>query len=101
MTGGPPTAVPGRGLVTPAPRAEPAASRPAAEGTDEPTVMALAVERVQAAGATHVHQVWLPPLETRIPLGRLLPLLAPHSDRGVQALGRHRLSSIPAPLAVS
>src|SRR5262245_32321719 len=94
------SALPARGLVAFSAPHEPVAPPAAAEDGDEPTVMALAVERVRATGTAHVHQVWLPPLQVQVPLGRLLPLLAAHQGRGLQALGGPGLGSMRAPLGV-
>ena len=51
------------------------------------TEMAVVVDRVGATGTAPVHQVWLPPLPPEVGLDRLLPPLARHSARGLQAQG--------------
>ena len=96
----PPSGLPARGLAAIRPLEERVAEPAPAEDADEQTVMTLAVERVRATGAAHVHQVWLPPLQPRVPLGQLLPLLAAHRGRGLQALGGPPLGSMRAPLGV-
>jgi S-DNA-T family DNA segregation ATPase FtsK/SpoIIIE len=50
-----------------------------------PTDMSVLVERIQACGAPRVHRIWLPPLEPRLPLRRLLGSPALHPSRGLQA----------------
>jgi DNA segregation ATPase FtsK/SpoIIIE, S-DNA-T family len=74
-------------------------------GHRRPTEMAVVVDRVRATGAAPVHQVWLPPLESGVGLDRLLPPLAPHAGRGLQArdwpelgLGRVPIGLLDLPL---
>jgi S-DNA-T family DNA segregation ATPase FtsK/SpoIIIE len=56
-----------------------------ADDPDRPTEMATSVARIQETGAAPVHQVWLPPLDGKIPLSRLLPPLHHDPKRGLQA----------------
>jgi S-DNA-T family DNA segregation ATPase FtsK/SpoIIIE len=55
--------------------------------SDAPTEMAVVVDRVRETGAAPVHQVWLQPLQPRLPLEPLLPPLRQHPGRGLQADG--------------
>ena len=65
----------------PAPREQPAASRPAIGG---PTEMQVIVERLRAAGQA-AHQVWLPPLPPALPLDDLTGPAAARPGRGLAA----------------
>jgi S-DNA-T family DNA segregation ATPase FtsK/SpoIIIE len=67
---------------------------------DRPTEMATAVTRIQETGAEPVHQVWLPPLDAKIPLSRLLPPLHQDPQRGLQVRGWPALGCGAVPLGV-
>ncbi|HXA57729.1 MAG TPA: type VII secretion protein EccCb, partial [Streptosporangiaceae bacterium] len=67
---------------------------------EQPTEMATAVARIRATGVAPVHQVWLPPLEPKIPLGRLLPPLHHDPHRGLQVKGWPGAGSGAVPLGV-
>lgn len=80
----------------------PAAAAPAVvSGRETPTEMSVAVERVLAANADPVHQVWLPPLPPRIPLRLLLPELRPHRTRGLQAQDWIGAGTLSVPLGMT
>ncbi|GLY86603.1 type VII secretion protein EccCb [Actinoallomurus iriomotensis] len=66
---------------------ESASVAPASGDGERPTEMATAVTLIRAAGASPAHQVWLPPLDPKIPLGRLLPPPERDPRRGLQARG--------------
>jgi S-DNA-T family DNA segregation ATPase FtsK/SpoIIIE len=83
--------------ATPAPGGE-AAAPPDDPG--RPTEMATAVTRIRAAGAAPAHQVWLPPLEPKIPLSRLLPPLHHDPRRGLQARNWPGAGTATVPLGV-
>lgn len=65
-----------------------------------PTEMATAVARIRATGAAPAHQVWLPPLELKIPLSRLLPPLHHDPRRGLQARNWPGAGTAAVPLGV-
>jgi S-DNA-T family DNA segregation ATPase FtsK/SpoIIIE len=94
-----PRPVPARGLAVAAEPAEATPGRPERDH-DRPTEMAVLVDRVRAAGARLVHQVWLPPLRPRIPLAELLPPLARANGRGLQSAGWPALGSLRVPAGV-
>ncbi len=73
------------------------ASTPSIEG---PTDMALLVERIRARGAPRVHRIWLPPLEPRLSLRRLLETPGPHPSRGLQSCGQEGQGSLRVPVGL-
>ncbi|MCO5971378.1 type VII secretion protein EccCb [Actinoallomurus soli] len=85
-----------------APVSEPAAHEDtdAVDDASLPTEMATAVSRIRAVGASPAHQVWLPPLEPKIPLSRLLPPLRQDPRRGLQAGDRAGGGRMTVPLGV-
>jgi S-DNA-T family DNA segregation ATPase FtsK/SpoIIIE len=80
-TGPRPALAPGAGTR---PALAPGRPGPGTVEADPPTEMAVAVERILGTGATSGHQVWLPPLEEKIPLVRLVPPLRRDARRGLQ-----------------
>ena len=67
---------------------------------DRDSVMDVVVRRLAGADVERAHQVWLPPLPDRLPLGEVLPGLRPHPARGLQAEGLARLPALTVPIGV-
>jgi S-DNA-T family DNA segregation ATPase FtsK/SpoIIIE len=72
--------------------ADPAPATPGGEIEERPlgaSILDVVVGRLRVAGASLVHQVWLPPLEPAIALGEILGPLAAGPDRGLAAVEVH------------
>ncbi|WP_234018332.1 type VII secretion protein EccCa [Streptomyces sp. FXJ7.023] len=81
----------------PEPTAEP---EPAAEEAgEEETLLAVALDRLRGSGPA-AHQVWLPPLDTPVPLDTLLPGIAADPERGLTAAGWHGTGRLRVPVAL-